>query len=76
MKRVVSGVLLAMLGLLVTSFTSADIKVNDEFSSPTIYLDAPRAVLIYENFTVSIKVSNVVDMCGWQVKLKWDPGLM
>lgn len=67
---------LSMLALLATSFTSADIKVNDAYSQTTIYLDAPTVVRARENFTVSIKVADAVDLWGWQVRLKWDPALM
>ncbi len=67
---------LSLLGLLVTSFASADIRVNDAYSSPTIYLDIPTTVRVCENFTVSIKVADVVNLWAWQVKLQLDPALM
>jgi hypothetical protein len=65
-----------MLALLATPFISADIKVNDAYSQTTIYLDAPTVVRACENFTVSIKVADAVDLWGCQVKLTWDPALM
>jgi len=67
---------LSMLALLATPFISADIKVNDAYSQTTIYLDAPTVVRVCENFTVSIKVADAVDLWGWQVRLKWDTALM
>jgi hypothetical protein len=46
------------------------------FGTPTIYLDAPTSVRACENFTVNVNVADVVDLNGWQFKLKWDPTLL
>jgi len=65
-----------MLGLLFTTFASAGIKFDDVYSTPTIYLETPPSVRIYEDFTVSIKVADVINLWAWQVRLQFDSSLM
>jgi hypothetical protein len=57
---------LSMLGLLFTSFASADIKVNDASSDPVICLNAPATVRVNEDFTGSIKVTDAVNLWGYR----------
>lgn len=65
-----------MLGLLITSFAFAELGINNASSSMAIYLEAPSIVDVCENFNVSIKVADAVDMWSWQATLQWDPALM
>jgi hypothetical protein len=48
-------------------------------SSPltTIYVD-PRTstVIVAQVFTINIKISEVTDLYGWELKLKWNPMLL
>ncbi len=67
---------LSAIALLTTSFATAGIRPHDASSPTTIYIDSPATVRLGEDFTVIIRIADVVNLWAWQVKLQWDPALI
>jgi hypothetical protein len=68
-RRIVMVVSLIIILALVLAYVIMTIPT----SSISLYVD-PRTVggSVGQDFSVSVRVSNVVDLFGWQFKLKWN----
>lgn len=46
-------------------------------SATTVYVyPSTKAVTVGQSFNIDIRVSNVLDLYGWEFKLGWDPNLL
>jgi hypothetical protein len=69
------SVLLVSISVLM-ALVSFNIRAS-QTSSTRIYVSPSAISTVYNtNFTVDINIENVIDLFWWQVKLKWDPGLL
>jgi len=74
LKRIASGIMLAMLSVGILTFTfavrSASADTTVQFS-PEIIHQRPGLT-----FTVNITITNVTDLAGWAIDLSWDPNII
>jgi hypothetical protein len=73
-KQLIFATLVAML---VMTFP---LNIRTAFSqeTPVIYVDPPTVVGLSpsQTFTVAVKIANVTDLCGFDVRLIWNPSIL
>jgi hypothetical protein len=51
--------------------------INTSSSTTTVYVDPQESIgMIGQNFTINIRISNVVDLYGWELKLGWNATIL
>lgn len=59
--------------LAIVAITLAYLIVNRLPSPVAVFVDPPTATAtVGQNFTINVSISNVVDLYGWRLKLRWD----
>jgi len=73
-KKITCAVFLAMLALTLT-FRSNIVSSQE---TPLIYVDPPSVVGVSpsQNFMIAVKVANVTNLYGFDIKLRWDPEIL
>ena len=68
--------LLVVFGITLV-YTLAHLIVNRLPSPVVIFVDPPTATAtVGQNFTVNVSISNVADLYGWRLKLKWNTTIL
>lgn len=70
--------MLRLVCLLCLIFFAASVtKETSALPKPTLYMHpATSDVPVGETFNVEVKISEAVDIYGWEFKLKWNPNLL
>jgi len=54
-----------------------DMALENASSGTTVYVDPSTInVEVHQNFSINVSISNVIDLYGWEFKLKWDSTLL
>ncbi len=77
MRVIIAMVTLFLVTLLVTSASTMSV-VADPQASATVFVDPMtiEGIVIGENVTVNINVSNVTDLYGWQAGVTFNPDVL
>lgn len=63
--------------LLGTISHTSMVAVNTTSSTATIYLEPQTSFgEVGQNFTIKINISDVVDLYGWEIRLKWNSTIL
>jgi hypothetical protein len=69
--------MLTFIWLVILICSKNITAINTSSSTATIYVDPQESIgIIGQNFTISIYISNVVDLYGWEFKLGWNATIL
>jgi len=69
--------MLTFIWLVILICSKNITAINTSSSTATIYVDPQENIgMIGQNFTISIRISNVADLYGWEFKLGWNATIL